>query len=306
MHKKQSSEVFIPADVPEKQVDSFITNYSAITRNTEHLLLFSVDQKIEHLNYSFYGSHISPDDNNPEHLFNIASKGYVGAMATQLGLIARYGKQFKNINYIVKLNSKTGLIPTDYSDPLSKQLWTVEQVVQFKNSTNLPICGVGYTVYLGSQFEAEMLTQAAQAVYEAHQNGLVAILWMYPRGECVENELDGELIAGAAGIANTLGSDFAKINTPEKTKEKTSEQWLVVAQEAAGNTKIITSGGKAVDEKKLVQRMYKQIHDGTTAGGAIGRNIHQKSLAQAIALTKALSAIVYENKNVKEATKLLS
>ena len=303
---KKSSAVFVPADIPENNVDMFIENYKTITKNTDHLLLFSVDQKIEHLNNDFYGPDIAPEDNDPEHLFRIASEGQIGVMATQLGLIARYAKQYKNINYIVKLNSKTNIIATEYADPLSKELWSVEQVVRFKKQTKLPILGVGYTVYLGSQYEAEMLTQAAQVVYEAHQHGLVAILWMYPRGECLEGyEREGNLIAGAAGVANTLGADFAKVNPPEPSEDKTSEQWLKIAAQAAGNTKLLCSGGTSINPQDFLDRLYAQIHEGNVSGAAVGRNIHQKPLTKAIAFTKALRAIIYEEKTPQEAKKLL-
>jgi DhnA-type fructose-1,6-bisphosphate aldolase and related enzymes len=33
-----------------------------------------------------------------------------------------------------------------------------------------------------------MLSAAAQAIFEAHQNGLVTVLWIYPRGKAVGNE----------------------------------------------------------------------------------------------------------------------
>lgn len=287
----------VPADVPDKQKDTFIKNYNALTRNTGNLLLFSADQKIEHLHKDFYGADISPEDSKPTHLFNIASQGDVGGMATQLGLIARYGNLYDNINYVVKLNSKTNIIPTEYADPLSKELWSVEQVVTFKQQTQLPICGVGYTVYLGSQFEAEMLTQAAQVVYKGHQHGLVTILWMYPRGECLEGyERQGLIIAGAAGVANALGADFAKINAPEPEDENDmeSQDWLTVAGQAAGNTKLLISGGKTIEAKDFLQQLSKHLTIEGVAGAAIGRNIHQKSLDEAVAFTKKLAELIYK------------
>ena len=296
---KKTYDVNVPADVPTKSIDRFIKNYQAITHKTNNLFLFSADQKIEHLNDNFYGPGISHDDNNPKHLFKIASKGSIGAMATHLGLIAHYGKEYPTINYIVKLNGKTNLLKAEQHDPLSNVLWTSEDVVSFQQQSNLSIRGIGYTVYLGSEFESEMIAQAANVVYHAHQHGLVTILWMYPRGKSVTNEKNGHLIAGAAGVAAALGADFAKINPPEPSDNKTSEQWLAIAAQAAGNTKIICSGGKAIDPKIFLETLYAQIHTGNTAGNATGRNIHQKSLAEAIAFTNAIAKIVYENKSVQ-------
>jgi len=288
-------KIQIPADVPEQFINEYISNYLAITRNLNRLFLFSCDQKIEHLNKDFYGPSIDPQDNDPEHLFKIAHAGDVGAFATHLGLIAHYGKQYPTIKYIVKINGKTDLIPTSQRDPISYSLWTIDQIVSFKQRSQLPICGIGYTLYLGSEFESEMLAEAAQIIYQAHSQGLVTILWMYPRGKSVKNERSGDLIAGAAGVAVSLGADFAKINPPEPSDTKTTDDWLAIAAQAAGKTKLIVSGGSKREEQKFLSELSSIMNSGLIAGTATGRNIHQRSLNDAVALTRAISKIVYKN-----------
>ncbi|MBI2774475.1 aldolase [Candidatus Dependentiae bacterium] len=295
----------IPADVVQSAADEYIKNYRAITRDANRLFLFSGDQKIEHLNEYFYGPEISEEDNDPLHLFKIADAGFVGAFATHLGLISRYGKKFPSINYIAKLNAKTNLISSKEHDPFSEQLFSVNDVLKIKQSTNLPIRGVGYTIYPGSEFEGRMLQSAAQVIMQAHEHGLIAILWVYPRGSAIKNEHDGSLIVGASGLGLSLGADFVKILIPEETDEKSSLDWLKLAVQAAGNTKIILAGGDSINEKKFIEQTYEQIHKAGTAGCAIGRNIHQKPLHNAIAFTKALAAIIYENKPVDQALKML-
>lgn len=291
---------YIPADIPEHKHNLFIDNFTAITRNKNRLFLFAADQKIEHLNEDFYGPHIHPDAADPEHLFRIAQQGDIGAFATQFGLIERYGKQYPNINYIVKLNSKTNLIKPKHADnihinsadPISRELWSVKDALSLKQSSGLPIRGIGYTVYLGSQFEQEMLTEAAQAVHQAHTEGLVAILWVYPRGAHIQNETASELLAGAAGVANALGADVVKIRSPEMDDAHITEQ-LKIIKKAAGNTLVIAAGGPQITEKKLLAVIEKQIKGGTLDGVAIGRNIFQHSLHDAISLTREIAAIIY-------------
>ena len=73
-------------------------------------MLFAGDQKAEHLNDDFFGRGIGPQDNDPEHLFRIASQANIGVFAAQLGLIARFGMDYPNVPYLVKLNSKTNLV----------------------------------------------------------------------------------------------------------------------------------------------------------------------------------------------------
>ena len=144
-------------------------------------------------------------------------------MQPSWGLIARYGMDYKNVPYLVKLNSKTNLVKTSQADPFSNLWYDVDQVVQFKENSGLNILGVGYTIYLGSEFEAEMLVQAAQVVYDAHQHGMVSVLWIYPRGAAVKDEKDPHLIAGATGVGACLGTDFVKVNYPEKEGAKSAE-----------------------------------------------------------------------------------
>lgn len=288
------SSNFIPFDVPEKSKKDFLENYNKLTRGTNRLMIFSCDQKIEHLNTDFFGPKIDSDANNPKNIFQIASQGNIGGLATQLGLIARYAKEFPNINYIVKLNSKTNIIPTEIKDPLSTELWSVNDVVEFKNETNLQICAVGYTIYIGSKYEHIMIHEAAQIINHAHKHGLVAILWAYPRGKSVKNEKSGIIIAGAAGIANALGADFVKINAPKDTLTQTSSEQLKIITQAAGNTKVLCAGGEQINEQVFLNRLYYQITKGGTSGAATGRNIFQRSLDEAIAMTNAISAIIYD------------
>ena len=188
-------EVIVPLDVPRAMRETYINNYMEITRGTGRLMLFAGDQKVEHLNDDFYGEGIPEDDADPEHLFRIASRAKIGVFATQLGLIARYGMDYRDVPYLVKINSKTNLVKTAQADPFSNLWYDVDQVVEFKENCGLKILGVGYTIYLGSEFEAEMLVQAAQIIYDAHQHGMLSVLWIYPRGAAVKDERDPQRIS---------------------------------------------------------------------------------------------------------------
>jgi len=294
----------VPASVPEKFKKVYLENLERITHKTGRLMLFAGDQKIEHLNKDFYGSFIHPSANDPKHLFNIASQGRIGAFATHLGLISRYASEYKNINYLVKLNGKTNLVKQEYKDPISRQLWSVCDVVEFQKNSGLKICGVGYTIYLGSEFESQMLHEAAQVVFQAHQNGLIAILWVYPRGKSLSEHLEPEIFSGATGVANALGSDFVKIHPSVDSKLFDVSQTLQVATKAAGNTKVICSGGESKATNIFLKELYDQINVGGASGSATGRNIFQRSLADAVALTHAISSIVYDNKTFEEAMRI--
>ncbi len=282
--------MIIPVDVPSEKKDTFKNNLNAITRNSDRLFLFAGDQKIEHLNNDFYNKNLPPEIAHPKHLFNIAQQGDIGAFATQLGLIARYGNECNNINYIAKLNSKTNI---SKAEPLSSQLWSVADVAQLREQSEFKIRGVGYTIYLGSEHEATMLQQAAHIVWQAHQEGLIAILWIYPRGKAVKSDNSLEMLAGAAGVANALGADVVKIKAPEPSRNYTVVEQLRIIKQAAGNTKVICSGGKKTDQNTFLRLVKQHIKEGDIAGAAVGRNVFQQSLSDAIAMTQKLAKTIY-------------
>lgn len=300
-----SENDFIPADVPPEFKTIFKRNFNKATANTGRLMLFAGDQKLEHLNDDFYGKAIAKEDADPNHLFEIASQANIGVFATQLGLISRYAMRYPDIPFLVKLNAKTNLVPFKQKDPLSRAWYTVEQVVKFAQNTGLNILGVGYTVYPGSEYEMEMLTEAAQIINQAHAHGLIAVLWMYPKGRAVSDEHDAHLIAGAAGVGAALGADFVKLKVPEKNGEFIPDLMNETVS-AAGNTGVICEGGSKEDSSLFLKELHDQIHLGGARGSGTGRNIHQRSLPEAIKMANAIYAVTVENKTVEAAEALLS
>jgi fructose-bisphosphate aldolase/6-deoxy-5-ketofructose 1-phosphate synthase len=251
-----ANEVRVPANVPADVRETYVENVLRITRGSGRLNLFAGDQKIEHLNDDFHGP------------------GMPGCFAAQLGLVSAYGPDYPDINYLIKLNSKTHLVPTKQRDPLSLAINTVDDVLDVREASGLRIVGIGYTIYLGSEYEAQMMTEAAQLIHEAHNAGLLAILWIYPRGKAVENETDPHLIAGAGGTALCLGADYVKVSYPKVASGSAAEAFRETCV-AAGRTGVIVSGGSSKDARRFLQDLHEQIHISGAAGNATGRNVHQ-------------------------------
>lgn len=302
-----SSNIRIPLDVPPAKRDEYLENFMLMTRATGRLMLFAGDQKVEHLNDDFHGENelgpIPDDDGDPEHMFRIASKGTVGVFATQLGLVSMYGGDYQDVAYLVKLNSKTHLVGKDVMDPMSNLWLGVDRVAALKRDSGLKIPAVGYTIYLGSVHEEKMLSQAAHLVNDAHQEGMLAVLWIYPRGKAVTDEKDPHLIAGATGVAAALGADFVKVNYPKAAGVESSKV-LKEAVMAAGRTLVVCAGGSSTDAEAFLQRLHDQIHISGAAGNATGRNIHQKALDEAVRMCDAISAITLADYPVAEACKI--
>jgi fructose-bisphosphate aldolase/6-deoxy-5-ketofructose 1-phosphate synthase len=194
-------------------------------------------------------------------------------------------------------------VKTEQRDPFSSSLAKVEDIVKLREEHGLNIVGVGYTLYLGSEYESKMISKASKLVIEAHKAGLIVVLWIYPRGKAIADEKDPHLIAGATGVAACIGADFVKVNYPKKEGENPAES-LKEATLAAGRTKVICAGGSSTDPQEFLQTLYDQIHIGGAMGNATGRNIHQKPLDEAIRMCKAITAITNKSMVVEEALKI--
>jgi fructose-bisphosphate aldolase/6-deoxy-5-ketofructose 1-phosphate synthase len=279
--------MIIPANVPQNKKEFYIKNKS-ILDHENNPFLFAVDHKIEHLHADFHGTAIAESASNTKNIFEIAQKGGADCLLTHLGLINQWGSEYPDLNYIIKMNGKTNLISTKNREPLSRALWTVEQVAQFQEHSNLKICGVAYTIYLGSEYENEMMKEAAQIIFEAHQKGFIALIFSYPRGKYVDKAQNHpDLVAGAAGVAASLGADFVKLAIPYQNKQVNNKA-IKVAVEAAGRTHILFAGGTTDDQSMFLETIQKTGKKFPTVGFAIGRNIFQLPVNQAIEFSQKI------------------
>lgn len=300
------SKYNVPADVPNELQDEFVRNMDSATAGTGRMNLFACDQKIEHLNDDFYdgGKNIPLSSNDPAHFFKVGqaahAAGTIGVLAGQLGLISHYARDYPDIPYLVKLNSKSHMVKTSQRDPISQALWDLDDVMAL-SSNGINVVGIGYTVYIGSEYEHEMLTEAAKLIRQAHELGLIAVVWMYPRGKAVADEMDPQLISGAAGVAACIGADFAKVNYPNSFEGMDRFESLRVAVEASGRTGIICSGGGSLPARDFLERLWGQINVSKCSGAATGRNIHQKGTQEAVRMAAACDAIICRGASVDEA-----
>ncbi|MBI5392075.1 fructose-bisphosphate aldolase [Candidatus Woesearchaeota archaeon] len=251
--------------------------------NENKALFLSMDQGLEHGPKDFNLTTI-----DPKYVLEIALKGQYSGMILQKGIAEKYYENYRHeIPLIIKVNGKTSLVQTD---PYSPQLCSV------KNAVKLGAKAVGYTIYLGSSYEAEMLREFSKIAEEAHDHGIPVIAWMYPRGSFIQNEADTDLLAYAARVGLELGADFIKM---KYNGDKQGMKWVV---KCAGKTRVLVAGGEKTAPEHLLQETYEVIQAGAT-GLAIGRNVWQSS--EPLKITEALKAIVFNKKTPEQAVKLL-
>jgi len=81
--------------------------------------------------------------------------------------------------------------------------------------------------------------------------------------------------------------------------DKEGLKWIV---KCAGKAKISIAGGHKADEKEFLTELKDALGAGAV-GMAVGRNVWQHN--KPLSITKAIKKIIFENKSVKEAIKLL-
>lgn len=224
-------------------------------------LFLAYDQGFEHGPSDFSG-----ENADPAFIMKLANSGRFNAVICHRGIAEEYAAE-RNVPLILKLNGKTSL---PEGDPVSKAVATVADAVK------LGADGVGYTVYVGSQHEAEMLTEFGRILDEAHAAGLPVFAWMYPRGESVPDPHDPKAIAYAARVGLELGADVLKLYYPG------SEAGMAELVKLTGRSKIVIAGGTKAAPAEFAEQIKAVLAAGA-AGLAVGRNVWQADDPEAVA-----------------------
>lgn len=243
-----------------------------ITRKGKALFL-AYDQGMEHGPTDFNDKNV-----DPRYIIEIAKKAKFTGIVFQKGIAEKYHKEIKKskVPLIIKLNGKTNLRK---GEPISRQLCTIQE------AKKLGAVAVGYTIYLGSEYETQMFAEYEQIKREADKEKMPTIIWMYPRGKSLKGKKKAELMAYACRTALELGADIVKIQYEGTQKE------LAWAVESAGKTNVVIAGGKKSDEKNLLASV-KDIMKSKGIGLAIGRNVWQAK--NPIEISEKIKKIVFK------------
>ena len=153
-------------------------------------------------------------------------------------------------------------------------------------------------VYQGAyKVSKGLLQEFGEIQEEAHDDGIPAIAWIYPRGEAVKNDTSPEIVSYAARAGLEVGADAVKI------KYSGSPETFSWAVKAAGLIKVFMSGGPKAPTDETFLSQVKGAMDGGAAGLAVGRNVwqHQEPLKMA----SALREIIFNGREVAKALQLV-
>jgi class I fructose-bisphosphate aldolase len=258
---------------------------------TGKLIILPVDQGFEHgPDASFMKN---PAAYDPMYHLELAIDAGVNAYAAPLGMleVAAAAKP-GSIPMILKLNSSNGLKSSN-NEPYQAVTATVEDALR------LGCVGVGFTIYPGSNNCDEMLEQV-QDIFQAAKNlGLVSIIWSYPRGSGIKNDTALDVIGYAAHIGAMTGAHIIKVKLPTSNGDKYQYQDIdTLAKRVAhikkcafaGRRILLFSGGNTKDDLELLAEV-QSIKDGNGDGSIIGRNLFQRTKAEAISLVNKIVQI---------------
>ncbi len=282
---------------------------------TGYVSILPVDQGIEHSAGASFAP--NPIYFDPQKIVELAIEGGCNAVASTLGVLGAVSHKYAHrIPFIVKVNHNEFLsYPNKYDQILFAD---VEQ------AWNLGAAAIGATIYFGSAESARQIQEISQAFAQAHELGLVTILWCYLRNPAFKvGETDYHVAADLTGQANHLGvtieADIIKQKLPEnnggynalkfgKTHKKVYEQLTTdhpidlcryqVANCFMGRAGLINSGG-ASGSNDLAEAVRTAIINKRAGGMGLisGRKAFQKPMADGVKLLNAIQD-VYLSKEI--------
>ena len=261
------------------------------------MMILPIDQGLEHGPVDFFAH---DECGNPEYQFRLAVEGGFSGIALHLGLAEKYGPKFAGrIPIVLKINGKTRI--PDASRPLSPMTGSVEDAVRIGADA------VGYTLYVGSPEQARDISQFRKVKEDAERYGMPIIMWAYPRGEGIDKKGGRDCLYAvdyAARVADELGADVVKLNTPEvhpETKDQqpppydklnlSLEERIRKVVKTAGKTLVLFSGGSKTADEDLLHRAKACMEAGAT-GLIFGRNIWQREWDEALRITREIQSLM--------------
>jgi class I fructose-bisphosphate aldolase len=292
-------------------------NHGRLAR-TGYLSILPVDQGVEHSAGASFAK--NPMYFDPENIVRLAVEGGCNAVASTFGVLAMVARKWAHrIPFIVKINHNELLT---YPDKFNQILFGT-----VKDAWNMGAAAVGATIYFGSEESDRQITEIAKAFDEAHQLGMVTVLWCYLRNNAfVKDSKDYHVSADLTGQANHLGvtiqADIVKQKLPElnggykalntgnshygKLDEKMYTELssdhpvdlcrYQVLNGYSGRAALINSGGASEGEKDLKEAVQTAVINKRAGGSGMisGRKAFQRPFADGVLLLNSIQDVYME------------
>jgi class I fructose-bisphosphate aldolase len=277
---------------------------------TGYLSILPVDQGIEHSAGASFAP--NPDYFDPENVVKLALAGGCNAVASTLGVLGACARKYAHkIPFILKINHNEFLsYPNSYDQILFASV---------KQAFDMGAVGVGATVYFGSEESKRQIQEVTHAFQQAHELGLVTVLWCYLRNAAFKTkDKDYHFAADLTGQGNHLGvtieADIIKQKLPQnnggfealkfgKTSpdvySKLSSDHPIdltryqVANCYMGRCGLINSGGESKGASDLAEAVKTAVINKRAGGMGLisGRKAFQRPLKDGVALLNAIQDV---------------
>src|SRR5208283_3300224 len=173
---------------------------------TGYVSILPVDQGIEHSAGASFAA--NPVCFDPENIVKLAIEGGCNAVASTLGVLGSVSRKYAHkIPFLVKLNHNEFLTYPNKFDQIF--------FGSVKQAFDMGAVAVGATIYYGSDESARQIQEVSRAFAQAHELGLVTVLWCYLRNSAFKTaEKDYHVSADLTGQANhlavTINADIVK------------------------------------------------------------------------------------------------
>jgi len=164
---------------------------------------------------------------------------------------------------------------------------SIEEIIR------LNAAAVGISVFIGSDYEKETLSNLAEIVNKCENYG-IPVMAVTAVGREMEKR-EARYLALCCRIAAELGARVVKTYWCEKDFDKIVKGCPVPV--------VMAGGPKCETEKEVLEFVYSGIQDGAI-GINLGRNVWQGR--HPVAMAKALHAIIHEKADVKKAVKVFN
>jgi len=165
---------------------------------TGYVSILPVDQGIEHSAGASFAP--NPQYFDPENIVKLAIEGGCNAVASTYGVLGATARKYAHrIPYLVKFNHNELLTYPNQANQIP--YGTIRQCFE------MGAVAVGATIYFGSEESSQQIQYVADMFAEAHEFGMVTVLWCYLRNNAFKaGGVDYHTSADLTGQANHLGA----------------------------------------------------------------------------------------------------
>ena len=281
---------------------------------TGYLSILPVDQGIEHS----AGASFAPNPLyfDPENIVKLAIEAGCSAVASTLGVLGSVARKYAHrIPFILKINHNDLLIYPDRHDQVL--------FASVKQAFEMGAVAVGATIYFGSEESSRQLREITEAFAQAHELGLVTILWAYLRNPAFKKDgVDYHTAADLTGQANhlsvTIEADIVKQKQPtvnggynavnfSKTSPKVYTELSTnhpidltryqVMNCYMGRQGLINSGGESKGATDIAEAVRTAVINKRAGGMGLisGRKAFQRPMKEGIELLNAIQDVYLDD-----------